>query len=33
MFEEHYRGTVAEAMNYFTEKKPKGEFVLVLAGA
>jgi 16S rRNA (cytidine1402-2'-O)-methyltransferase len=33
LFEEHYRGTVAEAMNYFTEKKPKGEFVLVLAGA
>jgi 16S rRNA (cytidine1402-2'-O)-methyltransferase len=33
MFEEHYRGTVTEAMAYFTEKKPKGEFVLVLAGA
>ncbi|WP_194851520.1 16S rRNA (cytidine(1402)-2'-O)-methyltransferase [Nonlabens antarcticus] len=33
MFEEHYRGTVTEALEYFTEKKPKGEFVLVLAGA
>ncbi|AZQ43225.1 16S rRNA (cytidine(1402)-2'-O)-methyltransferase [Nonlabens ponticola] len=30
MFEEHYRGTVAEAIAYFTEKKPKGEFVIVL---
>ncbi len=32
MFEEHYRGTVAEAITYFTDKKPKGEFVLVLGG-
>ncbi len=32
LFEEHYRGTVAEAIEYFTEKKPKGEFVVVLAG-
>lgn len=32
MFEEHYRGSIAEAIAYFTEKKPKGEFVIVLAG-
>jgi 16S rRNA (cytidine1402-2'-O)-methyltransferase len=32
MFEEHYRGTVAGAIHYFTEKKPKGEFVVVLGG-
>ncbi len=33
LFEEHYRGTVADAIAYFAEKKPKGEFVVVLAGA
>jgi len=32
MFEEHYRGSVADAIEYFTEKKPKGEFVVVLGG-
>lgn len=32
MFEEHYRGTVADAIAHFTMKKPKGEFVVVLGG-
>lgn len=32
-FEETFRGTVAEAIDHFTEKEPKGEFVIVLAGA
>ncbi|MGB5980775.1 MAG: 16S rRNA (cytidine(1402)-2'-O)-methyltransferase [Nonlabens sp.] len=32
MFEEHYRGTVADALTHFETKKPKGEFVLVLQG-
>ena len=32
MFEEHYRGTVNEAIAHFEVKKPKGEFVLVLQG-
>ena len=32
MYEEIYRGTVKEAVLYFTEKKPRGEFVLVLDG-
>jgi 16S rRNA (cytidine1402-2'-O)-methyltransferase len=30
-FEETVMGTVAEAISYFSEKKPKGEFVLVIA--
>jgi len=32
MFEETIRGTVAEVQQYFEEKPPKGEFVLVVAG-
>jgi len=30
MFEEHYRGTVDGAINFFELKKPKGEFVICL---
>jgi 16S rRNA (cytidine1402-2'-O)-methyltransferase len=32
MFEEHFRGTVEEAIAHFEIKKPKGEFVVVLEG-
>ncbi len=32
MFEEHFRGTIAQAITYFENKKPKGEFVLVVDG-
>ncbi|MEM9141926.1 MAG: 16S rRNA (cytidine(1402)-2'-O)-methyltransferase [Bacteroidota bacterium] len=32
MYEETIRGTLAEAVDYFTKNKPKGEFVIVLAG-
>lgn len=32
LHEEIYRGTLEETINYFKEKKPKGEFVLVLQG-
>ena len=32
-FEETVRGTVAEVCDYFSQKKPQGEFVLILAGA
>jgi 16S rRNA (cytidine1402-2'-O)-methyltransferase len=32
MFEEHYRGTVQDAIAFFEIKKPKGEFVVVLEG-
>lgn len=32
MYQEIYRGTIKEAMLYFIEKKPRGEFVLVLEG-
>lgn len=32
MYEEIYRGTLKEAAEYFTENKPRGEFVLVLEG-
>ncbi len=32
MFEEHYRGTVEDAIAHFELKKPKGEFVVVLEG-
>ena len=32
LYEEIYRGTLSEAMQYFEEKKPRGEFVLVLEG-
>lgn len=31
-FEENFKGTVAEAINHFTQKEPKGEFVIVLEG-
>ena len=31
-FEETIRGTLAEVIAYFTEKEPKGEFVIVLEG-
>lgn len=31
-FEEHVRGTVAEVIEHFTTKPPKGEFVLVVQG-
>jgi len=30
-FEETFRGTLEEAFNYFSAKKPKGEFVIVIA--
>ena len=32
MFEEHFRGTVQEAISHFQSKKAKGEFVLILEG-
>jgi 16S rRNA (cytidine1402-2'-O)-methyltransferase len=32
MYQEIYRGTIKEAVLYFIEKKPRGEFVLVLEG-
>jgi 16S rRNA (cytidine1402-2'-O)-methyltransferase len=32
MFEETKRGTIKEVLQYFEEKKPKGEFVIVVAG-
>lgn len=32
MYEEIFRGTISEADKYFTEKKPKGEFVIILGG-
>ena len=32
LFEETFRGTVAEAISYFDAKNPKGEFVLILEG-
>lgn len=32
LYEEIYRGTLSEAIQYFEEKKPRGEFVLVLEG-
>jgi len=31
-FEETVRGTLAEVITHFTEKEPKGEFVIVLEG-
>jgi 16S rRNA (cytidine1402-2'-O)-methyltransferase len=30
--EEHVRGTLAEVIDHFTQKAPKGEIVIVLAG-
>jgi 16S rRNA (cytidine1402-2'-O)-methyltransferase len=32
MFEENKRGTLQEVCNYFKEKNPKGEIVIVMAG-
>jgi 16S rRNA (cytidine1402-2'-O)-methyltransferase len=32
MFEETKRGTALEVLQYFEEKKPKGEFVIIVAG-
>lgn len=32
MFEENQRGTLTEVANYYREKAPKGEIVIVLAG-
>ena len=32
VYQEIYRGTLSEAVNYFVENKPRGEFVLVLEG-
>jgi len=32
MFEETKRGTMKEVLHYFEEKKPKGEFVIVVEG-
>ena len=32
LYEETIRGTVAEVLQYFTDNKPKGEFVIVLDG-
>ena len=31
-FEENFRGSIAEAIIHFTQKEPKGEFVVVLEG-
>lgn len=31
-FEETFRGTVSEAIYHFTQKEPKGEFVVVMEG-
>jgi 16S rRNA (cytidine1402-2'-O)-methyltransferase len=31
-FEENFRGTVSEAIIHFTQKEPKGEFVVVMEG-
>ena len=33
LHEEYYRTTLAEAVSHYTENPPRGEFVLVLAGA
>ena len=32
MFEETKRGTMLEILQYFAEQKPKGEFVIIVAG-
>jgi 16S rRNA (cytidine1402-2'-O)-methyltransferase len=32
MYEEHFRGSVSEAIEHFELKKPRGEFVVVLEG-
>lgn len=31
-FEENFRGTVQDAIHHFTQKEPKGEFVIVIKG-
>ena len=33
IYEETKRGTLAELIHYFTEKNPKGEIVLIVAGS
>lgn len=33
LHETHHRGTLTELLNYFNENEPKGEIVIVLAGA
>ncbi len=33
LYETHHRGTLNELLNYFHENEPKGEIVIVLAGA
>ena len=33
LHEEIFRGTVSDALSHFDEKAPRGEFVVVLAGA
>jgi 16S rRNA (cytidine1402-2'-O)-methyltransferase len=32
-FEQTVRGSIAEVLQYFREHEPKGEFVIVVAGA
>ena len=32
LYEETVRGTLAEVLSHFTEKPPKGEFVIVVGG-
>ena len=32
MFEETIRGTISEALHHFEQKKPKGEFVIIVEG-
>ena len=32
MFEETKRGTLFQVLQYFEEEKPKGEFVIIVAG-
>ena len=32
MFEETKRGSAKEVMEYFEQKKPKGEFVIIVEG-
>ena len=32
IYEEHVRGTVAELIDHFTQKPPKGEIVIVVEG-
>jgi 16S rRNA (cytidine1402-2'-O)-methyltransferase len=33
LYEEHVRGTLGELVAHFTAKEPRGEFVVVVAGA